>query len=83
MPDNNESELRKYIHKLEARIEALEKSAEDRMHNISDKLFKRSPSEHAVPTQGGKHAERELRLVLMGPPGAGTFILSIAFLNSI
>lgn len=71
MPDN-ESELRKYINKLEARIEALEKSAEERMHNLSDKWFKRPTSEHRAPKVGDKQAERELRLVLMGPPGAGT-----------
>ena len=44
MPDSDESDLKKYIHKLEARIEALEKSAEERMHSFSEKWFKRSPS---------------------------------------
>lgn len=72
MSDRGESELRKYIRKLEARIEALEKSAEDRMHSFSGKWFKRSPptSESAKPTVES-HGEKELRIVLMGPPGAG------------
>ena len=68
MPDKDESELRKYIHKLEARIESLEKAAEERMHSFSDKWFKRTP-ESQKPT-----AERELRMILMGPPGAGTVL---------
>lgn len=78
MPDSNESDLKKYIHKLEARIEALEKSAEDRMHSFGGKWFKRStPQETAKQTDS--HGERELRMVLMGPPGAGTFPHTIAF----
>jgi hypothetical protein len=75
MPDRDESELRKYIHKLEARIEALEKSAEDRVHSFSEKWFKRSPEpQHQHPSTTSKPhftPDRELRLVLMGPPGAG------------
>jgi hypothetical protein len=62
--EGDESELRKYIKKLEARIEALEKAAEERMHKVSDKWFKRSLPE--------KHVPGELRMVLMGPPGAGS-----------
>ena len=67
MPD--ESELKKYIHKLEARIEALEKKAGDTMHGLSDKLFKLSPE---ATTADNAPSTKELRLVLMGPPGAGT-----------
>ena len=74
MPESNESDLKKYIHKLEARIEALEKSAEERMHSFSEKWFKRSPSQTtgtvSKPTYES-HGNRELRMVLMGPPGAG------------
>ena len=72
MPDRDESDLKKYIHKLEARIEALEKSAEDRMHYFSGKWFKRSPPETSKPTFDAPHGDKELRMVLMGPPGAGT-----------
>jgi adenylate kinase len=77
MPDRDESDLKKYIHKLEARIEALEKSAEERMHSFSDKWFKRSPSSSPANTAKSStpesHGGRELRMVLMGPPGAGMF----------
>lgn len=76
MPD--ESELKKYIHKLEARIEALEKKAEDRMHNLSDKWFNKNPAE-TTPQTADTHSGNELRLVLMGPPGAGTFQAQLAF----
>ena len=76
MPD--ESELKKYIHKLEARIEALEKKAEDRMHNLSDKWFKKTPAE-TTPKTADIHSGNELRLVLMGPPGAGTFRTQLTF----
>ena len=75
MPDSDESDLKKYIHKLEARIEALEKSAEERMHSFSEKWFKRSPSETAKSAYES-HGNRELRMVLMGPPGAGISSLS-------
>jgi hypothetical protein len=78
MPD--ESELKKYIHKLEARIEALEKKAEDRMHNLSDKWFKKTPSE-TVKTTTDTHSSNELRMVLMGPPGAGTLRSNCLSLN--
>ena len=71
MPGRDESDLKKYIHKLEARIEALEKSAEDRMHYFSSKWFKRSPETSKSPTDA-HHGDKELRMVLMGPPGAGT-----------
>ena len=64
----DESELRKYIRKLEARIEMLEKSAEKRMQQVSDRWFKRSP-----PSVAERDANPELRMVLMGPPGAGRF----------
>jgi hypothetical protein len=69
MPDD--SELKKYIKKLESRIEALEKSAEDRVHSFSEKWFKRSPTETAPPKTTDTHGDNELRMVLMGPPGAG------------
>jgi hypothetical protein len=71
MPDRDESDLKKYIHKLEARIEALEKSAEDRMQYFGSKWFKRSP-ETSKSTSHASHGDKELRMVLMGPPGAGT-----------
>jgi hypothetical protein len=75
MPNSDESDLKTYIHKLEARIEALEKSAEERMHSFSEKWFKRSPSQSAESTKSAheSHSDRELRMVLMGPPGAGIF----------
>jgi adenylate kinase len=76
MPE--ESELKKYIHKLEARIEALEKKAEDRMHNLSDKWFKKTPSETVQKTTD-THSANELRMVLMGPPGAGTSPIQLSF----
>jgi hypothetical protein len=69
MSDRDESDLKKYIHKLEARIESLEKAAEERMHSFSGKWFKRSSPE--TPKVAETHGEGELRLVLMGPPGAG------------
>jgi hypothetical protein len=74
MPDRDESDLKKYIHKLEARIEALEKSAEDRMHLFSGKWFKRSSSSahETAKSSAEHHGNSELRMVLMGPPGAGT-----------
>jgi len=75
MPDRDESDLKKYIHKLEARIEALEKSAEDRMHSFGGKWFKRSSPTTTTTTDkpaSETHSQRELRMVLMGPPGAGT-----------
>ena len=75
MPD--ESELKKYIHKLEARIEALEKKAEDRMHNLSGRWLK-TPVETA-PKTSDTHSGNELRMVLMGPPGAGTFLTQLSF----
>jgi len=74
MPDRDESEIKKYIHKLESRLEALEKSVEERMHNFSE-WFKRIPAETPASTtaaSGDTYGERELRMVLMGPPGAGT-----------
>lgn len=70
---SDDSEIKKYIKKLEARIEALEKSAEDRVHNLSDKWFKRSSRDAAPPKTAETHGANELRMVLMGPPGAGTF----------
>ena len=70
MPDRDESDLKKYIHKLEARIEALEKSAEERVHSLTGKWFKRS-SDTAKPADSP--SKPELRMVLMGPPGAGYF----------
>jgi hypothetical protein len=70
MPE--ESELKKYIKKLEARIEALEKSAEDRVHNFGEKWFKKTPTETTKTTP--VHGDGELRLVLMGPPGAGNLV---------
>ena len=75
MPDRDESDLKKYIHKLEARIEVLEKSAEERMTSFGGKWFKRSlaPSTSETTSAARKtpNNERELRVVLMGPPGAG------------
>jgi len=68
---SDDSEIKKYIKKLEARIEALEKSAEDRVHNFSDKWFKRSSTDAAPPKTAETHGANELRMVLMGPPGAG------------
>jgi hypothetical protein len=68
MPD--EPDLKKYIQKLEARIEALEKSAEDKVHTFGSKWFKRTPTETSK-TASVKPSEGELRMVLMGPPGAG------------
>jgi hypothetical protein len=73
--DGPESELRKYIKMLEARVEELEKKSEarlkamektvqERLSKASDKWFKRTATEGSVM--------RELRMVLMGPPGAGT-----------
>jgi hypothetical protein len=78
MANSDESDLKKYIHKLEARIEALEKSAEERMYSFSDKWFKRSPSQSTESTKSlhESHGDRELRMVLMGPPGAGISPLS-------
>lgn len=78
MPNSDESDLKTYIHKLEARIEALEKSAEERMHSFSEKWFKRSPSQSTETTKSAleSHGDRELRMVLMGPPGAGISPLS-------
>ena len=70
MPDRDESDLKAYIRKLEARIEALEKSAEDKVHNFSERWFKRQSTDKPKATQ--VHADGELRMVLMGPPGAGT-----------
>jgi adenylate kinase len=70
---SDDSEIKKYIKKLEARIEALEKSAEDRVHNFSDKWFKRSSTDAAPPKTTEAHGANELRMVLMGPPGAGMF----------
>ena len=69
MPDRDESDLRAYIRKLEARIEALEKSAEDKVHNFSERWFKRHPTDKPKAVQ--VHGDGELRMVLMGPPGAG------------
>lgn len=85
MPNTDESDLKNYIHKLEARIEALEKSAEERMHSFSEKWFKRShsPSTESTKSTLESHGDRELRMVLMGPPGAGIsplFLLAIAVL---
>lgn len=71
MPDRDESDLKAYIRKLEARIEALEKSAEDRVHSFGERWFKRQPTD-SKPKLAERHAENELRMVLMGPPGAGT-----------
>jgi len=70
MPDRDESDLKAYIRKLEARIEALEKSAEDKVHSFGERWFKRQPTDK--PKVAGTHSENELRMVLMGPPGAGT-----------
>ena len=72
MPDKDESELLKYIHKLEARVEALEKAAEDKAHSLSSKWFKRSSGAGEAASAAKPSSGRELRMVLMGPPGAGT-----------
>jgi hypothetical protein len=85
MSGGNDSELHKYIQKLEARVEALEKSAETRMHNLSD-WFKRTPAETPAPTTKTAttaHSDKELRMVLMGPPGAGQFCNSIGCDNAL
>ena len=71
MPDRDESDIKAYIRKLEARIEALEKSAEDKVHSFGERWFKR-PQTTDKPKVAEGHVERELRMVLMGPPGAGT-----------
>ena len=81
MSEGGDSEIRKYIQKLEARVEALEKSAETRMQNLSD-WFKRTPAEPPASTTKTAtvgHSDKELRMVLMGPPGAGEFPKSIGF----
>ena len=72
MPDKDESELLKYIHKLEARVEALEKAAEEKAHSLSSKWFKRSSGAGEAASTAKPSSGRELRMVLMGPPGAGT-----------
>jgi hypothetical protein len=72
MPD--ESDLKKYIHKLEARIEALEKSAEERVHTFGGRWFKKAPPAE-TPKPVVAHGDGELRMVLMGPPGAGIFVV--------
>ena len=68
MPDRDDSDLRKYIAKLEARIETLEKAAEERVQSgFGGKWFKRSEPAKPVSEQH----PGELRMILMGPPGAG------------
>jgi hypothetical protein len=69
MPDRDESDLQARFRKLEARIEDLEKKAEDTIHNFSDRWFKRQPADK--PKAAQVHGDGELRMVLMGPPGAG------------
>jgi hypothetical protein len=72
MPD--ESDLKKYIHKLEARIEALEKSAEERVHSFGERWFKKAPPAETSGKSVVAHGD-ELRMVLMGPPGAGISVV--------
>jgi hypothetical protein len=67
MPASDDSDLKKYIAKLEARIETLEKAAEERVQSgFGGKWFKRAETKGAAEHPG------ELRMVLMGPPGAGS-----------
>jgi hypothetical protein len=67
MPDRDDSDLKKYIAKLEARIETLEKAAEERVQSgFGGKWFKRTE-------KSADQHPAELRMVLMGPPGAGDF----------
>lgn len=79
MPDRDESDLKAYIRKLEARIEALEKSAEDKVHNFSERWFKRQSTDK--PKAAQVHTDGELRMVLMGPPGAGKGTQSLNIKN--
>ena len=69
MPDKDKPD---YIRNLETRIEALEKSLQEVASHWKDWLYKRETPGQPATKASHPHGDRELRMVLMGPPGAGS-----------
>jgi hypothetical protein len=75
MPGKDDSGYGKKIEGLEEKLKELERRFES---SFGGKWFKRGATDDAAPAattqkQTSANADGELRMVLMGPPGAGTF----------
>lgn len=79
MPGKDDSGYGKKIEGLEEKLKELERRFES---SFGGKWFKRGATDDAAPAattqkQTSANADGELRMVLMGPPGAGAFPISL------